>query len=201
MRRLWARHRLARQDEADDRSADAGFTLIELMITLLVMAILLAIAVPVFLGVRAGAQDKSAQSDLVNAAIDAKTYYAQNGSFGQVASQVSVLQDNEPELHFSLFPITASPPHQIEAVVFPTDNNIMILVGESLTQRCWYVEINEETQMSAFTITALQIAGWSTAEGVSYGGTSTEAGPQSSCWPILFPVPTTFTGWSQKFPA
>ena len=44
--------------------ADEGFTLIELMVVLLIMAILLAIAIPTFLGVKGGASDRSAQSNL-----------------------------------------------------------------------------------------------------------------------------------------
>ena len=43
---------------------DAGFTLIELMVVLLILAILLAIAIPTFLGVTKSANDRAAQSNL-----------------------------------------------------------------------------------------------------------------------------------------
>ena len=38
---------------------DSGFTLIELMVVLLILAILLAIAIPTFLSVTGGANDRS----------------------------------------------------------------------------------------------------------------------------------------------
>ena len=45
---------------------DRGFTLVELMVVVLVIAILIAIAVPTFLGARERSQDRAAQSLLRN---------------------------------------------------------------------------------------------------------------------------------------
>jgi type IV pilus assembly protein PilA len=50
-----------------------GFTLIELMVVVLIIAILIAIAIPTFTGAQDKAKDRSAQSDLRNAATAAKT--------------------------------------------------------------------------------------------------------------------------------
>ena len=52
-----------------------GFTLIELMVVVLIIAILIAIAIPTFLGLRSRAQNRSAQSDLRNAMTAAKAFY------------------------------------------------------------------------------------------------------------------------------
>ena len=49
---------------------EAGFTLVELMVVLLVMGILMAIAIPTFLGVTTQARSKGTESDLVNAILD-----------------------------------------------------------------------------------------------------------------------------------
>ena len=59
-------------------AADAGFTLIELMVVLLIIAILLAIAIPTFLGVSGSANDRAAQSNLTNALTEVKALYQNN---------------------------------------------------------------------------------------------------------------------------
>lgn len=47
---------------------DRGFTLIELMLVVLIIAILIGIGVPAFLGYRKNANDRSIQSTIMNAA-------------------------------------------------------------------------------------------------------------------------------------
>jgi len=63
----------------DRRSREDGFTLIELMVVVLIIAILIAIAIPTFLGAQNRARDRSAQSDLRNAATAAKTLSTDHG--------------------------------------------------------------------------------------------------------------------------
>src|SRR5665213_228676 len=87
------RKRLDRKDE--------GFTLIELMVVVLIIAILLAIAIPTFLGARSRAQNRSAESNLRNALTAEKTSYAD----AQTYVAASVVQTVEPSLSF----VTAAP--------------------------------------------------------------------------------------------
>jgi type IV pilus assembly protein PilA len=60
---------------------DEGFTLIELMVVVLIIAILIAIAIPTFLGARRRAQDRQAQSTLRNALSAEKAYYTDEQAY------------------------------------------------------------------------------------------------------------------------
>jgi prepilin-type N-terminal cleavage/methylation domain-containing protein len=60
---------------------EAGFTLVELLVVVLVLAALIAIAVPTFTGQREGAWDAAVRSELRSATIALESYRAQNGAY------------------------------------------------------------------------------------------------------------------------
>jgi type IV pilus assembly protein PilA len=64
-----------------ERDEEEGFTLIELMVVLLIIAILLAIAIPTFLGARNTANARSTQENLRNALTAEQTNWTNAQSF------------------------------------------------------------------------------------------------------------------------
>ncbi|MGZ4725511.1 MAG: hypothetical protein ACXV8L_15000, partial [Ilumatobacteraceae bacterium] len=70
------------------------------MVVVLIIAILLAIAIPTFLGAQNKAKDRSAQSSARNALTNAKTIFADTGLYTGVTN--TALTASEPSLQFVL---------------------------------------------------------------------------------------------------
>ena len=69
--------RTMREKRAD---GERGFTLIELLVVVVIIGVLVAIAVPLYLNYRKGAENKSAQSDIRGAISAVEQYYTENGN-------------------------------------------------------------------------------------------------------------------------
>jgi type IV pilus assembly protein PilA len=162
-----------RKSPGEIEGAEAGFTLVELLIVLLIMAILLAMAVPTFLGVKGGAQDRAIQSNLTNALISAKVAYANSVSFGTTpALEVQSLRSAEPNLTFNLATLEPAKGTNALSVDTSADGQQMLMVGYSASGECWAVEDNEGVAAGH----ALTNAGSYTLQGVYYTSWRESAG-------------------------
>ena len=64
-----------------DGNTEQGFTLIELLVVIIIIGILLAIAVPSYLGFRGRAADSSAKANVRAALPAVEAFYADNGTY------------------------------------------------------------------------------------------------------------------------
>src|SRR5215204_7335984 len=95
------RQRLAREE---------GFTLIELLIVIVIIGILLAIAVPSYLGFRDRANQKAASSDVRAAVPAAEAYFADNGAYsGMTADELRTQYDSGLRLTNAVVIAAAAP--------------------------------------------------------------------------------------------
>lgn len=62
-------------------NGDEGFTLVELMMVVAVLGVLIAVAIPHFLGIRHAAQDRAAHTDLRNVLLAERLVWFEQGSY------------------------------------------------------------------------------------------------------------------------
>lgn len=124
----------------DDR--EGGFTLIELMLVVGIVAILIGIAIPAILGSRRRAQDIASRSDLRNGLGTAQTIFTDNHAYLATGAMVTSLGAEEPSLTFQddTTPSAAARQMSLATSASTTGGTLdtIILASKSGSGTCWY---------------------------------------------------------------
>lgn len=121
------------------RSDEEGFTLTELMVVVLIIAILLGLAIPTFLGARRTANDRAVASNVRNAFTATRVYY--NEKLAYTADGV-LMAGIEPSIGWTNAALDGTQPPTsvyIEVQNFPTAGQTVVVVGRSKSGKCFYM--------------------------------------------------------------
>ena len=195
--------------------AEGGFTLIELMVVLLIIAILLAIAIPTFLGVTNTAGDRAAQSNLTNALTEAKALYQVSQAYSANNAPYSSTQfaSQAPEFTWQAGSCSAAgaPANCISFAVGDVSQvadgqGVVVAAWSAKTNTCWYaVDLENTPTQLATTDASAFITGAATnknttgtlpSAGVFYGKT---VGQSTVCQASVGIVPPTASGWGISY--
>ena len=183
----WAARSSAKHTEAPDHGSDDGFSLVELMVVLLIIAILIAIAVPTFLGVTGSANDRSAQANAANALTEVKALYQKTQSYATTALPQAALSSSAPEFAWTQSnPCAATTVNCISEypvdVTAAADGQGVILANLSKTRTCWYTMDLEAAPIASFgsdasgTVQVLSATSGVAAQENASGAALTQAG-------------------------
>ncbi len=98
-----------------DGNTEQGFTLIELLVVIIIIGILLAIAVPSYLGFRSRAADSSAKANVRAALPAVEAYYADTGAY--TGMTIVALQGIDPNVKLDGNPVVTATTYCIDSLV------------------------------------------------------------------------------------
>jgi type IV pilus assembly protein PilA len=204
------------QDESTSYvRSDAGFTLIELMVVLLIIAILLAIAIPTFLGVTNTAGDRAAQSNLTNALTEVKALYEVNQAYSTNNAAYTSGQFSAQAPEFNWTTASCSTSTLGNCMSFAVGDSATAGDGQALalaawsnkTSTCWYALDLESAPISIASDTNAVVGQATSKNTAGTGGTLPTAGvfygkrvgAGGSCQASKAFDPTVSSGWEGNY--
>jgi len=138
------REAVGRTGEGEE-SPEAGFTLIELMVVLLIMGILLAIAIPTFLGVTGSAHAAATKTNISSAMTEAVASYTSNSAFTTGTGTTTEVAALSKETHAMSFTTSASAGQATISVDVAGNTTIVMAAAQPSTKVCWMEITNDSS--------------------------------------------------------